>query len=109
MTSKALDKNLQLWSHFYPKEAIMLPYLDSQDYVIDKGVLYGPKGSYAVKEPEKWFKALKFNDEKVLVVYGVGLGELFEPIEKWLKEDKTRKVFFFEEDPSVLLRLFSLP
>lgn len=107
--SELFHKNLETWAHFYPKEAIMLPYLDSSEYQIDKGMLIGPKGAYKYPDPFKWFSKLSFKDETALVIYGVGLGELFPPIQKWLEGDKERRVFFFEEDPHVLALFFETP
>ncbi|MCB1114086.1 MAG: motility associated factor glycosyltransferase family protein [Chlamydiia bacterium] len=99
-------KNLEIWSHFYPKEAVMLPYHEAEGYELDKNGLKGPKGHYITADPKAWFKSIPFQEERVLVVYGVGWGELFDPIKKWLDQNEERRVFFFEEDPNVLVRFF---
>lgn len=104
--SDQFHKNLERWAHFYPKEAIMLPYLDNSDYHIQNKVLVGPKGPYEMGDVEQWFRDLPLKEQSVLVVYGIGLGELFPPIQRWLEQDERRRVFFFEEDPHVLSRFF---
>lgn len=106
MNEEALHKNLELWAYFYPKEAVMLPYVDGEGYAIENGFLHGPKGKYPTNNPEEWFKSLGLKDEKVVVVYGIGSGEMCKVLLKWLHEDKNRKLFFFEEDPNVLLKFF---
>lgn len=107
--SKLLQKNVELWAHFYPQEAVMLPYLDNRGYSLEKGQLKGPKGLYEMGSGAKWFAQLDLKDETVLVVYGIGLGEHFDPIEKWLNKEEKRRVFFFEEDPHILAKLFETP
>lgn len=97
--SNLFDKNIERWAYLYPQDAVRLPYVDTEGYLLKNKVLYGPKGSYDVKNPASWFKKIKFNGEKRLVVYGVGLGEIFDPIEEWLKADKTRRVYFLKRIP----------
>lgn len=98
--------NIERWANFYPQEAILLPYIENEEYKVEKGHLIGPKGIYKTEEASSWFKKIGLKDEKSLVVYGVGLGEMASPILEWLKGDKERRVFFFEEDSNVLVKFF---
>ena len=104
-----VEKNLEIWSHFYPKEAVMLPYLEGEGYRFKGGHLVGPKGDYLTEDPEKWFKKITITNERVIVVYGLGWGEMYPVLKKWLKKDKSRLVVFIEEDPNVLLHFFGTP
>lgn len=106
LSHKHFQKSLEIWSHYYPKEAVLLPYHEAQGYRMTPKGLVGPKGAYPTEDPEAWFRKIPFQDERVLVVYGLGWGEMFPPLEKWLKKDPDRRVFFFEEDPGVLVRFF---
>lgn len=109
MSSTTYDKNLEIWSHFYPKEAVMLPYLEDESYHFVKGQLVGPKGPYPTEDSESWFKSLPLKGEWALVIYGLGWGEMYPAIKKWLNQNKRHRVFFFEEDPTVISRFFDTP
>ncbi len=60
--------------------------------------------SGAVKEAEELAAKVKNNNTTVLVIYGVGLGYLFDSIKEWLENDYRRKVIFLEDNHAVLHR-----
>lgn len=95
----SFQKNLDRWSHYAPKEAVLLPYVDETELRIVKNLLIGPKGAY---EP---FKKIEAPKGDVLVIYGVGLGESLPLVKKWLEKEPKRRLVYFEEDPRVIKHL----
>lgn len=95
----SFQKNLDRWAYYAPKEAVLLPYVDENELKIVKGRLVGPKGVY---EP---FNKIETPRGDILVIYGVGLGESFPQLLKWLEKDEGRRLVYFEEDPRVIKHL----
>lgn len=85
--------NLALWSKFYPKVAVMLPYVDSSR--VHDGSL---------QEYQQWFKGLDLKNKEVLIVYGIGMGYAYEAVKSWLKEIPARTIIFLEDDLAVIRR-----
>lgn len=110
------QKNLELWTHIHPREAIMLQFLDSSELKlcqtkqgeinIRKDRRYYHSNTNAAKEAEKWFSILNLADVDVLYVYGVGLGYYYDAAKDWLKKNKKHNLVFLEDDLAVIHKLF---
>lgn len=110
------QKNLELWAKTCPREAVMLPYVQTKSVVpsvtergeanLKKGgwTLHNPKG--AVEEANKWFEGLALHKVPLVFVYGVGLGYYYDAIEAWLKKNRQRRLIFLEDDMAVISHLF---
>ncbi len=59
----------------------------------------------AQAEADQWFAQLDLNNDKVLFIYGIGLGYYYQAAQKWLKQDSEHAIVFLEEDPGVIYRL----
>ena len=120
MSERRFHKNLELWAHLHPKEAVMLPYVDC-DHIqfcetkageinlkkkIDGKYHYIHSQTGAKKEAENWFSQQNLNNIKVLYVYGVGLGYYYDAAKKWLKKSPEHHLVFLEDDPCIIHRLF---
>lgn len=95
----SFQKNLDHWSLYAPKEAVLLPYVDEKGLKLIEGKLKGEKGFY---EP---FKKIDEPLVPVILIYGVGLGESYFLLADWLKKDANNKIIYFEEDPRVIKHL----
>lgn len=114
------EKNLERWSKSHPKEAVMLPYVDTDSLIVCKtkkgepnlkrkesGKFYHYHSpSDAKKEADKWFSLIPKEGVDILYVYGVGLGYGFEAAKSWLKKSPDHQLVFLEDDPGVIFRLF---
>lgn len=114
------ENNLEIWGRSHPKEALLLPYLDTSGLSIcktDKGELNlcrvseGKKEFYhssegAMDEANEWFSKIDSNHVGVLYVYGIGLGYYYEAAKNWLHEDGGRFIAFLEDDLAVLKKFF---
>ena len=118
--SQNFRRNVELWSHSNPKQAILLSYVDRRPLVVcktKKGELnlkkdvkgsthYYHSTANAAKEAETWFSSLDLRYIQVLYVYGVGLGYYYEAAKEWLAKDQSRSLVFLEDDLAVIHRLF---
>jgi hypothetical protein len=123
MSERRFHKNLEIWSHVHPKEAVMLPYVDCEHLLfcktksgeinlkrkIDGKYQYLHSQSGAKKEAADWFAKLQLENIKVLYVYGVGLGYYYEAAKKWLNKSQEHHLVFLEDDPGIIHRLFETP
>ncbi len=106
--SKRLQKNLEHWSEYAPKESILLPYVDESELEVKKGVLYSSKGEYEA-ETASWLQSIPIERGDILVLYGVNLGQSYLLVKEWLQAKKERRLAYFEEDPRVIKHLLSTP
>lgn len=116
---KLFHNNLQLWAKTCPKQAVMLPYVDSKKLkscLTDEGEenlktvidgqeipLHSQEG--AVKEADAWFQSLPLKGVPLVCIYGVGLGYYYDAIRPWLKKGRRRRVVFLEDDLAVIQKL----
>jgi len=113
---KLFENNLKAWSKTCPKEAVLLPYVNSSaivDCVTDRNepniaknslIYHSPKS--AQTEAETWFNDLTLQDVSLVFVYGIGLGYYYDAIKNWLKKDRQRRLVFFEDDLAIIHKLF---
>lgn len=110
------QRNLELWGRSHPKEALLMPYLESEEISFcktDKGelnlcrhvdekveIFYSKEG--ALDEANGWFKTIDNDHVGVLYVYGIGLGYYYEAAVEWLHADYKRVLVFLEDDLAVL-------
>lgn len=113
-------ENIQLWSHFNPRKALLLQYLqdDSLQFChAENGslnlscfregqVVYYHDPIDPSAEAARWFASLDLRIATVIYVYGIGLGYSYEAVKEWLKADSKRALIFLEDDPAVLHRFF---
>lgn len=92
-----LERNLELFAREFPVEAMHLQY---GSYPLPSWNLY--EG-----EAEEWFSHLSLEYAKVIYIYGVGTGEYYFPLKKWLAKDPAHLAIFLEDDPGVLQQFFS--
>ncbi len=88
------EKNREKWSENDPRRALMLQYQSEKNK---------PKKEV---DANSWLQELDLKDVEVLFVYGVGLGEYYEALKKWLKKDKKRALIFLEDDLEAIYHLF---
>lgn len=116
---KIFQRNLQLWAKTCPKQAVILPYVDStklefcltekkEENLImmtggKKAALHSQES--AVAEADLWFKNLSLKGVPLVCIYGVGLGYYYEAIRPWLKKSRKRRVVFLEDDLAVIQKL----
>jgi len=116
---KIFQRNLHLWAKTCPKQAVMLPYVDTstiescrtgkqEENLISnshgkKIALHSQKG--AVKEADQWFKDLPVKGVPLVCIYGVGLGYYYDAIRPWLKKSRKRRVVFLEDNLAVIQKL----
>lgn len=109
-------KNLELWGRSHPKEALLMPYIDTEglDFcTTTKGELnlccqregrtetfYSQEG--ALDEAKDWFSTIDSAHAGVLYIYGIGLGYYYKAAAEWLHADKRRVIVFLEDDLRVL-------
>jgi hypothetical protein len=110
------QKNCDLWSKFNPKQAVLLPYLESPDYAFCtthkgelnlKTSLFGKTAYFhsqqgAVEEAGKWFSQLDLHKVEAIFVYGIGLGYYYDAAKAWLAEGVSRHLVFLEDDLTVM-------
>ncbi|KAF3363369.1 Uncharacterized protein PHSC3_000057 [Chlamydiales bacterium STE3] len=108
--NKKFYKNAELWAASHPKEARLLPYVDSSDVEFapserglnlkdSKGLLYGENPEL---EAQEWARTLSLENSNVLFVYGIGLGYYYVPLKSWLAADNCRQLIFLEDNLSVI-------
>lgn len=119
MDDKIFKNNLHLWAKTCPKQAVMLPYIDSTSLhscltkkneanlqtIIDgrEVALHSMEG--AVDEAAQWYESLPLKGIPLVCIYGVGLGYYYDAIRPWLKKSRKRRVVFLEDDLAVIQRL----
>jgi antitoxin component YwqK of YwqJK toxin-antitoxin module len=69
-------------------------------------LLYYHSLNGAAEEASQVFNKMEIKENKVLFIYGVGLGYYYDAIKKWLHQDNSRFLIFIEDDLAVLHRLF---
>lgn len=87
----------------WTKTALDEPNLEAEG-VFKTIPLHSPEG--ARDEAEKWVKGLNLRSDKIIYVYGIGLGYYYDAVKEWLKGDLERLLVFLEKDPGVLHHLF---
>lgn len=119
MTEKQFHQNIEQWALLCPKAAVMLPYLNCEDYVFVKS----SNGQLNLKHKKKLFHhqdnpsqeakeafdKLDLKDIQVIYVYGVGLGYFYEAAKQWLHGHQSRNLIFLEDDLHVIHRLLETP
>lgn len=118
---KRFQTNVTLWARTCPKQAYMLPYVNSSRLIpcpTKKGEpnlkieLSGKSvplhaASGAAEEAKEWFRELHLkSDTPFVFIYGVGLGYYYDAIAPWLKKRRDRKAVFLEDDLAVVQKLF---
>jgi hypothetical protein len=112
------DKNLDLWAHSHPREAIWLQYFECKNIEIvrienempnlkridDNGELLFYENPQ--EEAEEWVGNLDLSNSEVLYIYGVGLGYYYVPLKNWLNINPDHHIVFLEDDLEVIARLF---
>lgn len=118
--SKSFQKNVELWAHLNPKQAVLLPFIDCSGIefcktkkgelnlksTLDGEVHYYHSNSGAAEEANKWFSKLDLRNVQVLYVYGVGLGYYYEAAKNWLEKDPSHFLVFIEDNLKVIHQLF---
>jgi antitoxin component YwqK of YwqJK toxin-antitoxin module len=118
-SEELFQRNCERWAGFNPKQAVLLPYLETEQYQFShtqkgelnlKNLKAKPPFEYhahsgASQEAKEWFSKLNLDKVLVLCVYGVGLGYYYDAAKNWLAEDSSRRLVFLEDDLAVL-RLF---
>ena len=113
-------KNVALWARYCPQEAADLREEESRSVTFCKtpdGDLnlrcnseHGPfllhSNSNPLEEAKTWFHQLHLRDIKVLFVYGIGLGYIYEAAKEWLKGDQNNLLVFVESNPEIIRRFF---
>lgn len=111
------ERNVAKFAKEQPQIAYLLPYADIGDYTrcfteqreenLKRGAffLHSPIG--ALQEAEQWIGPLY--SSTFLCVYGVGLGYGYRAAKGWLDADPKRRLFFLEDDLSVLFYLLHTP
>lgn len=116
---KTFQGNLMLWAKTCPKQALMLPYVDTskvESCCTEKGeenlktvingkkiYLHAQKG--AREEAQRWFENLPLKGIPLVCIYGVGLGYYYDAIRPWLKKNKQHRVVFLEDDLAIVHKL----
>lgn len=114
------QKNCEKWAQTDPKKAVLLPYVDCNSLQFcttdenelnlkveeDGRVLYFHSQKGALKEAREWFASLPLSNIPLVYVYGVGLGYYYLAAQEWLKEDRSRRLVFIEDNLAVIHRLF---
>lgn len=117
---KRFQTNVMLWAKSYPKQAFMLPYINSShlipcvtkqgepnlkiEFSGKKIPLHTQNG--AAEEAKEWFRELHLkNDIPFVCIYGVGLGYYYDAISPWLKKNRERRAVFLEDDLAVVQKL----
>lgn len=113
---KTFTLNCDKWARFHPKEALLLPYVNSDQWSFVKTQagepnLRGPQFCVqsqddAHHEATGWFSGLTLDKTDVLIVYGVGLGYYYQAAKNWLKAKKERYLVFLEDDLAVIKLFF---
>jgi hypothetical protein len=119
INEKLFQGNLKLWAKTCPKQALMLPYIDTSKVEVcqtQKGeenlkvmihnkklFLHAEKG--AVEEAKRWSEELPLKGILLVFVYGVGLGYYYDAIRLWLKKNKHHRIVFLEDDLAVIHKL----
>lgn len=109
-------RHLELWGRSHPKEALLMPYIDTEGLsfcTTAKGELnlccakdghsetfYSQEG--ALDEAQNWFSSIDSSHAGVLYVYGIGLGYYYKAAVEWLHADRRRVLVFLEDDLRVL-------
>lgn len=116
LSSRRLQKNIELWSRWDPRNAVTLQYLDTDDYEIcetakgepnlRKGEFFFHDSKGALDEARRWFESIDKSELSLLYIYGVGLGYPYLAAKEWLQADKKRRIVFFEDDMGALAYLF---
>lgn len=101
--SQRFEKNLELWAKERPVEALRLQY---SSYPLPEWKLYEIDSQ---EEASQWYKNLPLDHAKVLYIYGIGYGEYYLPLKKWLKKDSEHRVVFLEDEKGVLQHFFARP
>jgi hypothetical protein len=117
------EDNVKVWSRLYPKEAVLLSYIDSDAIRATFTVLeeenlsicvdgneehfHSPQG--AMLEADNVLSAVTHGEEELLYIYGVGAGYFFESALPWLEENPKRLLVFIEDDLRVLKLFFHMP
>jgi len=117
------NSNLELWSRSYPKEAILLSYIEGEEIAScltsageenlsfgsgnDKAYFHSPDGAKA-EMADLWVSIPK-NDVELIYIYGLGLGYIFDAAVTWLQEDVNRSLIIIEDNPAVLKHFFQSP
>ncbi len=57
-----------------------------------------------LEEAQEWVEALSPLGIKVIILYGIGLGYIYEALKEWLSRDSSRLLFFIEDDLALLHR-----
>lgn len=113
-------KNLELWGRSHPKEALLMPYIDTEgldfcttakgepNLCCQKGdqtvTFYSHDG--ALDEANDWFSTIDSAHAGVLYIYGIGLGYYYTAASEWLHADRRRVLLFLEDDLRVLSKFF---
>lgn len=92
MSEQLFAKNIALWSHTNPKQAVLLQYRQPQPVKIRS----------TSTEGQEWFKHLDLKGAVALFIFGVGKGDYYPPLKEWLKKDRKRRAVFLEDDLNVL-------
>lgn len=116
VSEKTFHRNLEIWAHAHPKEAVWLQYVECDNLKFcetKQGQLNLKENSHYYhsntdpkKEAKKWMQQLDLKDTDVLYIYGAGLGYYYEAAKRWLKQSPDHHLVFLEDDLSVIHRLF---
>ncbi len=115
----AFHHNIEKWALISPKAAVMLPYVDPENFILFesknkalnlKGEIDGKKVIYhdsedPLQDAKERFGKLSLDKVQVLYVYGSGLGYWYDAAKPWLKSHPGHHLIFLEDDLRVIRRL----
>lgn len=113
------EKNLKLLAERYPEmasEVAALTYMTWRP--VYRGKDHEPdlfKENYYLHEQQVegsiryWLSQISLNDLHGLVVYGLGLGHIWDYLKQWLHSQRERRLIIFEDDPEIVRYFLTLP
>lgn len=121
MSSEGLfQENIERWSRSFPEQAKQISSLKCENCAFKTNedgtlnLIVRVEGKeflcHAERDPEGeargWVSKIKVGNCHVLLVWGVGLGYIYDALLSWLKQDQKRALVFVEPNPEVIHRLF---
>jgi antitoxin component YwqK of YwqJK toxin-antitoxin module len=120
VTEEQFIKNIERWSLFYPQQASLLKDFNKKDIefhfnddktlnlktTLKNEIFYYHAQHNPLEEAQQWFNSLNLKGKNVLLVFGVGLGYIYEASKAWLRENPLHQLILLEPDLEVIRHLF---
>lgn len=113
------DKNLTLLKERHPEIAEKVASLTHMTWrPVHRGKDHEPdlfKENYYLHEQQVegsiryWLSQIPLKGLQGLVVYGLGLGHLWDYLKQWLHSQAERRLIIFEDDPEIVRHFLNLP